>query len=258
MEKTKKLYSFVKDNLNKLYFYNKIYYAECRMQNGGDDHLIDSTIGKISRPRNLTNWVYETLEEAIINHSLKPGEEIPEYKLAEMLGISNTPVREALNRLTADGLVIKERNKAPRVIVFSRREIEELYSIRAVLEGFAIASAVKMAMENDIQILEDLQTRGETYCRKGLIDEYKKYHRQFHDMILSLSQNNLLIQMMVAINKKVRFCLSTTVLIPGRMERGVEEHRKMVDYFKTKDSEKAKELMEQHILLTKDAYIEKL
>lgn len=214
------------------------------------------TVG--NKPQNLTDWVYETLEEAIISHTLKSGEEIPEYRLAEKLGTSNTPVREALNRLITDGLVVKEPNKAPRVISLSKKEIEELYDIRSVLEGLAIASATAAITDKELEMLQELQSQGETYYRLGSINEYKNYNRQFHNTILAISRNNLLMQMMVSINKKVQFCLSATVLIPGGMERGVGDHRQLLATIKEKNPEQAKALMERHILAGKSDYLQNI
>ena len=79
-------------------------------------------LARIEGPRNLAESVYIRIEEAITNLIIKPGEEIQEVKLARQLGTSVTPVREALNHLAGDGLIIREPNKRPRVVKFSYKE----------------------------------------------------------------------------------------------------------------------------------------
>jgi len=204
-------------------------------------------IPKIPKSRSLVDRVCEIIEEAIINHTFKPGEEIPEYKLAENIGTSNTPVREALRRLVADGLVIKETNKPPKVISLSKKDIEELYDIRIALEVLAIEKTVLHINENDLEKLLEIQAQGEEFYRTNQMEQYKNYSRQFHNQLFKISRSDLLVKMMIPIEKKIRLCVYSSLYIPGRMKKGIDEHYKIFELLKQKKSKAAVELMRKHI-----------
>jgi DNA-binding GntR family transcriptional regulator len=204
-------------------------------------------IPEIIRSRSLVDRVCEIIEEAIINHTFKPAEEIPEYKLAEDIGTSNTPVREALNRLVVDGLVVKETNKPPKVISLSKKDIEELYDIRIALEVLAIEKAALYINENDLEKMLEIQIQGEEFYRTNQMEQYKNYSRQFHNQLFKISRNTLLVKMMIPIEKKIRLCVYSSLYIPGRMRKGIDEHYKILELLKQKKSKAAAELMRKHI-----------
>jgi len=204
-------------------------------------------IPKIIREHTLTNRVCEIIEESIINHTFKPGEEIPEYKLAKYIGTSNTPIREALNRLVADGLVLKKSNKPPRVISLSGKDIEELYDIRIALEVLAIKEATLYINDINLKKMFEIQALGEEYYRNNQMEKYKTYSRQFHNQLSKISHNALLIKMMIPIEKKIRLCVYSSLYIPGRMKKGIEEHYELLELLKQKKPEAAAELMQKHI-----------
>ena len=208
-------------------------------------------LAKIEGPRSLTESVYMRLEEAIINLTIKPGEEMQEVSLAKQLGTSVTPVREALNRLAGDGLIIKGPNKRPRVVKFSDKEIEDLYDVRGALESHAIFLAASFVTSDDIAHLREIQKLGVNYHLSGETKEYQVYNANFHEAILKLSHNNLLIEMMASIMKKNRLCMASTVLIPGRSKQATEEHEEMINLLEKKDASKAQEAMRKHIELAR-------
>lgn len=213
-------------------------------------------LSKLKGHRNLTDRVYERIQKAITGLAIKAGEEIQEVRLAQQLGTSVTPVREALHRLVGDGLIVREPNKRPRVIVLTEREINDLYDLRGALESFGASLAAQNAKPNDIESLRDLQKRGEEYHRAGMIEEYKAYNDQFHEKIVSLSGNKLLVQMMEAIRNKNRLCVSSTVMIPGRSQQAIEEHRELISALEEGDPRGARETMSRHIQLAKEAFLE--
>jgi len=213
-------------------------------------------LSKLKGHRNLADRVYERIQKAITGLSIKAGEEIQEVKLARQLGTSVTPVREALNRLVGDGLVVREPNKRPRVIVLTEREINDLYDLRGALESFGASLAAQNAKLSDIESLRDLQKRGEEYHRAGMIEEYKAYNDHFHAKIMSLSGNKLLVQTMETISNKNRLCVSSTVMIPGRRQQAIEEHRELIGALEARDSRGAQERMSRHIQLAKNEFLE--
>lgn len=215
-----------------------------------------TTTSTIIMPRNLADQIYEVLETAILNGEFLPGEEMPESAIAERLGVSATPVREAINRLTADGLVIKETNKRPRVIELSEKEIHDLYDVRLALEALGIATAAAASTPQDIRDLRALQTDGEAYFATGQVSLYRQYDREFHDAILRISGNALLMEFMARIKKRVTLCASSTVQMPGMREQAVQQHHDMIDLLERHDAHGAEKLMKAHIQAAKQAFLQ--
>ena len=217
--------------------------------------LKETSITVILIPRNLADQVYDILDKAILNGEFLPGEEMPEAAIAEKLGVSATPVREAINRLAADGLVVKEANKRPRVIILSEKEIHDLYDVRLALETLGISTAALSITAQDIQELRALQRQGEEYFSAGQVVLYRQYDREFHDKILSISGNMLLMEFMERIKKRVTLCASSTVRIPKMREHAVRQHHDMIDLLDQRDAQGAEDLMKIHIQSAKQAFL---
>ena len=215
----------------------------------------DDLLTRVEGPRNLAEIVYIKIEEAITNLVIKPGDEIQEARLAKQLGTSVTPVREALNRLAGDGLIVREPNKRPRVAKFSHKEIEDLYNIRGALESLGIYLAAFHVKPDDIAYLRQIQEQGSRYVLSRKIEEYKAYNAHFHQTILNISRNALLVTMMAAISKKISLCISSTVLIPGGSEQGIKDHAEMINLLEKKDASAAREAMRNHIEVAKEAFL---
>ena len=213
---------------------------------------------EIEGPRNLTEHVYMRIEKAITEFRIKPGEEIQEVGLAKQLGTSVTPVREALNRLVGDGLIIREPNKHPRVVKFSEKEIEDLYDIRSVLESLGVFLAASHITPDDIARLRKIQERGKKCHISGDMEGHGVYNAEFHEAILDLSQNSLLIEMMAKIRKKNMLCMSSTMMIPGMIEQALKEHAEIIGLLEKRDTAKVQKAMRRHIELRKKAFLEQL
>jgi len=218
-------------------------------------------ISEIKGPTSLTERVYERLENAIINLEIKPGQVIQEPELARQLGISVTPVREAINRLIGDGFLVR-KSRRTRVTQFSRSEIEDLYEVRAHLEVLAVEKAISNMTDEDIEYLKRLQEKGEGYVRSHDADGYEEYNSQFHSKIRSMSKNRLLIQLIDTMMKKNRLVMSSQAhTTPShKWASAVKEHMEIVGLIEKRDTQKAKAAMRKHIdtanRLFLDVYLE--
>ena len=213
-------------------------------------------LAPLSDHKNLAETVYQHLLAAISGLKIKPGEPLNEVRLAQHLGVSVTPVREALLRLSADGLVVREPQRQPRVVLLSSKEVEELYDVRATLESFAVSEATKHATEEDIRCLDVLQKDGARYAEYGLSEEYDGYHEGIHKAILNLARNDLLSRMMQTISVKIRLCMVFTAALPGRRIEGTKEHADIIEHIRRRDAEGAAELMRRHCETAKYFYLE--
>ncbi len=176
--------------------------------------------------------------------ALKPGDRLTETELAERLGISRTPVREAIRQLESDGLV----THVPRVGAAVRRldyaEITELYEMRAVLEGTAARFAARAASEVE---LAELEAINDEMKRAADTPAMSEANRHFHAVLLNAARNRFLVKAVQAVQ--------TTLLIlgPSTMEEGdraaeaVAEHERVLTALRTRDGDAAEAAMRAHI-----------
>ncbi len=200
-------------------------------------------ISGISGPRKLADRVYLMIEQAIISHELKPGEEVTESSLAERLETSATPIREAISRLIAEGLMEKVPNKPPRVIKLDQKEVSELYSLRSSLETLAVTTAMKNITPKNLKDLKTILAKLDASAEDDELEEYRKHNKMFHDEILKIADNRFLKEMMYAIQQKIQICVTSTVYIPKLHQMGQLFHKQIVELLQGGDVHTARTTM---------------
>ncbi|MEN9061530.1 MULTISPECIES: GntR family transcriptional regulator [Ponticoccus] len=190
------------------------------------------------------NSVYQQLLEEIRAGTLLPGDRLREIDLATRLGVSRTPVREAIRQLETDGLV----THIPRTGASLRRldypEVMELYEMRAVLEGTAARLAARAASEVEIEELEALNDRL-TAATSGT--EAARLNRLFHATLLDTAKNRFLAKSMTSLHKAMMILGPTTLTESERAENADAEHRRVLEALKARDGAAAEATMRAHI-----------
>ncbi len=208
-------------------------------------------MGRNGGRRKLTEWVYDELKSAILDLRLPPGEPLRETALAEELGTSKTPVREALAWLETDGLVETEVFKGAVVSSYSLRDLEEIYELRLLLEVQAARKAAE-SMDDDVRgRLVNISKESRQALRHGhnlrltqLIDEF--------DSILFEDLDNRRIQSLIDNLRDHLIRIGhLTQAIPGRMDKSVDEHDHIIQAIVDRDVEATGEMMRRHILSVK-------
>jgi DNA-binding GntR family transcriptional regulator len=204
---------------------------------------------KINDYELLSQKVYRILKKGIIIGDFKPGEKILEVKIAEQLGVSRTPIREALRELVAEGFVKMSPHRGMIVSTISIEDIREALQIRGVLEGLTACLAAKLINREEIKKLEKFLKQMEYYTNKDDVLTFSKMDAKFHELILNICGNNRLIQMREKLSDQThRYRMSLRSLsIPGRLKYSLEEHREIVEALKRKDSKQADRLSQKHI-----------
>jgi len=210
--------------------------------------LIDITsLEKVTVPVSLKDQAYMTIKTAILSLDLKPGQPLVESELAEQLGISKTPVRTALHELERDGLVTKILYKGTYVSSVSRRDIREVFQLRAVLEGFAARLATDLMSEDDLDsavgLLDSMQQALET----GERPLASKYGAQFHYLILQKADNDRLKVIWHNLDDHTQRFRLMSDQISGRLEKSLGEHRKILEALVLRDAELAEHRLRQHL-----------
>ena len=187
----------------------------------------------------LRDVVFNTLRQAIITGEFAPGERLMEISLANRLGVSRTPVREAIRKLELEGLVIMIPRKGAQVARITEKNLRDVIEIRTVLEEFA---AVLACERIDQSGLHDLRQAHEDFIRSVDKDE------TFHDTIFRATNNDRLIS--IINNLREQFYRYRMEYVKDIRQRSnlVEEHRELLDAISSRDSIKAKELMKTHLL----------
>ncbi|MGE5553432.1 MAG: GntR family transcriptional regulator [Betaproteobacteria bacterium] len=195
----------------------------------------------------LRELVFESLREAIITGRLRPGERLMEIQLAEELGVSRTPVREAIRKLELEGLVLMIPRKGAYVSQISMKDIADVFEIRRALEGLAARLAAERATEEEIERLERALVKifevAETEDLNGAV----ALDTDFHEELMNASHNPRLSQLVSNLREHIQRFRLTSLSHPGRVKLAVEEHRKIVDAIASRDAELAQNLAYEHI-----------
>lgn len=195
---------------------------------------------------------YRQLLAEIRDGALGPGARLRETEIAQRLGISRTPVREALRQLEADGLVSHAARQGAIIRTLDHAEVVELYEMRAVLEGTAARLAARVALPVELAELRDLNAAlGEA----GEAPAAQELNRQFHRILLSIARNRFLVKAMNVLQKTLLILGPTTLSEAARAESAVAEHEAVIDAIAAGDGERAERAMRAHIEVALNARI---
>lgn len=188
---------------------------------------------------------FERLLAEIRTGSLKPGDRLTETELAQRLGISRTPVREAIRQLEASGLV----RHLPRIGATVRRldyaEVMELYEMRVVLEGTAARMAARAASDIELAELEEIHAE----FLKVIADPRQAFalNRQFHVTLTNAAKNRFLAQSMDGLERTLLILGPSTLVNPDRVQDVVIEHEAILTALKRRDGDAAEAAMKTHV-----------
>lgn len=190
--------------------------------------------------------VYVALRQMCVNFRLRPGERVNEVALAGQLGTSRTPLREALNRLAAEGFIDFEPGRGFICRKLSVREVHDLYEMRIALEGYVVRLVVKNAPDSELQsIAEFLDRTGGGEPGGWTLEEVVAFDERFHNTLAALAGNQELCATLKNINARIRFF--RWVNMEERRARTQHEHREILTAIIARDVVKACELMEHHV-----------
>lgn len=191
--------------------------------------------------------VYRRIRETIMEGSLLPGTRLVEEATAQGLGVSRTPVREAIFRLESEGLVSRDERGGAIVAELTSEEIEDIYAVRSALEGLAARMAAGKMSQREFVRLEHTQARLEAAAEAMDAEALASLNFSFHEVILRATHNVTLVGFMEQIHASLRRATQTTMAYPGRAEEAMAEHRDLIRALKQNDSADAERIARQHI-----------
>lgn len=201
----------------------------------------------LSGSQSLSTQVFKKLEQAILTNELKTGESLNELKISSMLGVSRTPVREAIKQLEYEGLVKTVLNKGAVVVGISEKDIEDIYTIRGYLEQLAVCLAIKSLDEAALAKLREIVDLQEFYLGKGDLVKAHLLDSDFHAMLYEMSDSRPLTQTLTSFHNYIQRAREMSFQSLGRAEESVSEHRAIVDAMSRRDTAAAEKAVETHI-----------
>ncbi len=202
---------------------------------------------KLDNYKPLREIVFETLREAIIQGRLKPGERLMEIQLAEEMGVSRTPVREAIRKLELEGFVVMVPRKGAYVASFSVKDIVDVFEIRAALEGLAAGLAAERATEEELEEMERAVLQTHEVSNGHDLNELVEKDTAFHELIYKASRNQRLVQIITHLKEQIQHFRTTSLAVPGRGKHAVEEHKGIVEAISQRNIELASSLAREHV-----------
>ncbi len=204
-------------------------------------------------PLALYQEVAERLRERIFAHELTPGTWVDEQALAEQYGISRTPLREALKVLASEGLVILKPRRGCYVTEISERDLDEVFSIMALLEGECVRIMVERASDAQLDELKALHAELERAAAARDIKSFFEANQAFHRSIQEFADNRWLLQVIEDLRKVSKLSRHHSLYSEGRLEQALAEHRALLDALIARDASAAEALMRAHIRRGREA-----
>ncbi|WNR46050.1 GntR family transcriptional regulator [Paenibacillus roseipurpureus] len=203
-------------------------------------------VGKLEK-QPMRQEVYNSLLSGIVSGELEPGKQLDEKELSERLGVSRTPIREAINRLAQEGIVTEIPYRGNFVRQFSPKEVRDLYEVRKSLEVMAIRLAIAYMTEEEAAEISELVHLSATAAKDNDLSSYSKYDTQFHDKLLKCSRNEILYHIMSSMNTQILIIRQMANKNDAVVRRAQFERESIEFAIRTRNADVAAKFMEEHI-----------
>ncbi|WP_213974330.1 GntR family transcriptional regulator [Tepidanaerobacter acetatoxydans] len=191
--------------------------------------------------------IYNSLKKSILDGTYKHGESLIEMKLAKELGVSRTPIREALRQLELEGLVSSIPNKGVIVEGVTLQDIDDIYTIRKTIEGLAARWAAEKISDAQLKKLKDILDLMEFYTKKGNTEKLSELDSKFHDIIFQASNSRPLESVLTNFHQFIQRARLISVKAEGRAIHSLKEHRDIYDALAAHDADTAEKAMTNHV-----------
>lgn len=195
----------------------------------------------------LRRRVFYQLKNDILNGKYHTGESLIETKLSDEMGVSRTPIREALRQLELEGLAQSIPNKGVIVRGISEQDVEDICTIRMMIEGLAARWAAEKITEEELNELNEAVELEEFYTGKNGTEHLLKFDSKFHDIIFRASKSKPLMHMLSTFHDYIQRARNLSLGSPGRAQKVLEEHKAILQAIIEHDADKAERLTTEHV-----------
>ncbi|WP_028308653.1 GntR family transcriptional regulator [Desulfitibacter alkalitolerans] len=210
--------------------------------------MLNNTLKPINANRSLlAEQVYNTIKSAILNGQIPSGERLKEVEVSKKLGVSRTPVREALYKLRKEGLLTNLAGGGVKVSQISTEEINKVFELRILLETYAVEKAVHNFTEEDIKKMEEILIENELLIERKNYKKIVELNTQFHDVIINASNNDKLFDILIGLRDYLALYRSISLSSMEGAKESFEAHKRIFENIKRKDNEAICQSMKEHL-----------
>jgi len=203
----------------------------------------------------LGQHVFDNLKQAIVRGKIAPGEWLVESHIAKILGISRTPVREAIHKLERERLIERQPRGGFTVLGLNRGDIDETFGIRSVLEGYAASLATRKHLPKELKALEKKIKEFKHCLNLKQMDALPEINTEFHELLYDLSKSSRLIHMINGLRDQIFRFRQMILKNEDFAIISHEDHLQMLKYMRQRDADKVESLVREHILRGRDAIL---
>ncbi len=209
----------------------------------------------------LSDKVYEALKKKILERELKPGDKVHVDEVANQLGVSRTPVKDALNRLALEGLIDKVARRGTFVSTMSAQDADELFDLRLLMESYAAEKVLEKDKADSF--LAEMKKCMANIDRIAQSDDpdydaYMRWNRDLHLVLIRLADNNRLLQMYESLNISIQVARVHYLHSVESVTHTQQEHQAIYQAFQDRDLEQVKQAIAAHINSVRDAVLRSL
>jgi DNA-binding GntR family transcriptional regulator len=209
---------------------------------------------ELLRATSLRDQAHEVIRASIVGGELEPGAIVSAATLAERLGVSATPVREAMLDLAHAGLIEPVRNRGYRVLAPDDRDLDEISELRLMLEAPAVRRTTELASDAQLDDLEREVDAIEVSAERGDLTAFLSADRRFHLGLVELTRNTRLVRLVGQLRDQTRLFGLGRMAESGRLVSSAREHRDILDAIRARDADRAEELMRAHLEHTRGVW----
>lgn len=206
----------------------------------------------------LRDGVLAAIEQALFSGQLRPGDRVVETDIARQTGISRGPVREALQQLVGEGVLVHHPYRGTFVAEWSARDVGEVYGLRAVLEGYSVRLALMHMTDDEFGELENIVEEMCERAREGDGEEVSRLDILFHKRLYDFSDHQLLGDTLSGLRRKIGMLVAIDRELTSDLVQLAENHRMLLEALRAGDPVDAEEVFRQHIVEVGDALVARM
>ena len=213
---------------------------------------------KRKKKRLLREHVYVSIKGAIIGGEFEPGRRLIEEKLAEDMKTSRTPVREAIQKLEKEGLIYRLPRGGFAVKGVTEEEVEEVFGLRGILEGYAGFLATARMDDAELRSLEDIIALEETCLQDMNVEEFIRLDGEFHDVVYKAAKNNRLYNLLHDLRDYIYRYRVIIMRYQRKPQLAVQDHKEMVASIRSRNAKQVEKLVRKHMTRGKEVIKKKI
>jgi len=215
-------------------------------------------LAKLQKPSYMRDEARTILRNAILEGELQPGERLIEEEIAERIGTSRTPVREALRKLELEGLICQSKLKGMVVVGVSGEDAIEIYGIREVLDGLAARWASQNLVEEDVMVMEDLVRLMADEIERKAMENLFTLHARFHQCLINAARSPRLSQLALPLRDYVEKYFRIAYADNSHLAHFISDHQEIIDALKSGEGDKAEQVARNHVAHSRQVVLDEL